>query len=621
MVKVPVAPQVDLQVGGLPAFQSPTAQGPLEDVSARVTQQMGQAQAQLGAGLQRIAVQLQDEINEAEAKDGDVQIADKIDQVGWGEDGYFTKQGSNALGYNRAKAIDTVRNESLKIAGAMPNPLARKMYERSAQARIERLENQMLGHAFEQTQKAKAQATQKRLVRLGRDQVMFSNDWEDPAGNYQKSRINWEREWDESVRARGLDPNGDIARGEREDALTAVHSEVVNKLINEGRVEDARKYIDRYSGEQDPNRPGREIAPEAETGLRNNLRVRDRSDQAQRYVQLEADRTKTLEEQVEDLNKKFLDPASKMSIEVRDEAEERLRRRDQLRRDTLAQESNLEFGKFQRWASQPENRWKSAEDYPDANGIRILQDRGMWDNALSFKRTSTVITTPETWLEVMDINRQGGWDQPQFATPALTQAYFSSNNRRLSNEDMMNVLTLRMSQLNPEQKPIQTTSLLSPEEEFDIWARSPEVGLYNENEPKAGQEKYFKALRQFQARINFYETEIYKRKATPEEVRNILSDIEMDKARTETWRFGYSWMNRDKSVFAIQEGEMEDYFVRVQGKEVYLTEIPPQVREWINYDLARHGKSISAKAVAEAWVMQGRPETPPPAYLNMGRNR
>jgi hypothetical protein len=248
MVRVPVAPQVDLQVAGLPAFQGPAAQGPIEDVSARVTQQMGQAQTQLGIGIQRIAQRLQDDINEAEAKRGDVQIADKIESTLYADDGLFAQKGLDGLGEYRKRASETLRAESQKIAEAMPNTLARKMYERSASSRIERAENQMTIYAFQQSQKAKQDETANRMTRLGRDVVMFSNDWSVPNGNFAKSRAVWEQEFSEFIKGQGIQADSDAALVLRENLLSPMHEEIVRKMLQDGRTKDAEKYLETYGG-------------------------------------------------------------------------------------------------------------------------------------------------------------------------------------------------------------------------------------------------------------------------------------------------------------------------------------------------------------------------------------
>lgn len=233
----------------MPTVQAPTVQATVQDFSARQTQEMGQATASLGVGLQRIAVQLQDDINEAEAKNGDVKIGDFIEQKTYDENGYFTKVGAEALGKSRQELLDGVRSESSKIASTMPNAMARRMYERSAQARIERLENQALGYAFEQTQKAKQDATANRMLRLSRDQVAYADSWNLPGSAYQKTRAVWEGEFAALLKQRNLAPDSDQALNMREDALAAIHNEVINSFVTKNRIGEAAQYLDKYRGE------------------------------------------------------------------------------------------------------------------------------------------------------------------------------------------------------------------------------------------------------------------------------------------------------------------------------------------------------------------------------------
>ena len=625
----------------MPTVQAPTVQATVQDFSARQTQEMGQATASLGAGLQRIAVQLQDDINETEAKDGDVKIGDVIDGLTYAEDGYFTKKGKDALGYNRQKLLDTVRNESMKIAGTMPNAMARRMYERSAQARIERLENQVLGYAFEQTQKAKQDATASRMLRLSRDQIAYADSWKMPGSAFQKTRAVWEGEFSELLKQQSIAPDSDKAAVLREDALTPVHSEIVTKLIDQGKVDQAREYLDavtsRAVDQQDPQtgavrKGARELTPEAETNLRKSLRVGETKDAAQRYVlSPEINALPTLQDKIDKLNADFSNKA--ITIDVRDQAEDRLRAADVLRRDGEAQVANKAFADFQRWAMQPENRWKSANDWPDAARISVLQDKGMWDNAIQFKRTSSIDSTPEAFLEATEITRSGQWGRDEFKTPQLTMAYFSSNGRSISDSDMRAVLALREEALYPQRRNVEVTRLTTAEERFVEWARGPSVNILSQD-PKEDtpeqKQRFMRARDLFQKRLNMYETQVIRGKATPAQVDEVLRQMDADRALVPTKQSAFRFANplyamrpyyarvepaTQRSIMAMSEEESKQAFVRVDGQRVALGDIDQGVISYYEDMLISAQDTPSFQRIAESWVRDGKPTAPPADYI------
>jgi len=625
----------------MPTVQAPTVQATVQDFSARQTQEMGQATASLGAGLQRIAVQLQDDINETEAKDGDVKIGDVIDGLTYAEDGYFTKKGKDALGYNRQKLLDTVRNESMKIAGTMPNAMARRMYERSAQARIERLENQVLGYAFEQTQKAKQDATASRMLRLSRDQIAYADSWKMPGSAFQKTRAVWEGEFSELLKQQSIAPDSDKAAVLREDALTPVHSEIVTKLIDQGKVDQAREYLDavtlRAVDQQDPQtgavrKGARELTPEAETNLRKSLRVGETKDAAQRYaLQLGRDAAlPTLEDKIRQADADF--EANKMTVEVRDQVVDRLRAADVFRRDGQAQAANKALANFQRWASQPENRFKNASDWPDSSSISLLQDTGMWDNAISIKGRLAPQTNPDSYFEVDKISRTGGWSQPQFATPELARAYFSSNGRSLSNEHMMVMLAARENALNPQPQNVQVTSIISAEERFKLWARQPEVNILSadpEDDTPEQKAHYMQALDRFTTRLNLYERDVFKGKASSDQVKMVLTEMATDQARMQPnipwWKFIglQAYMGgiieearTPKPIALMTKEEASRAFVQVQytppgadipqKARVALGDIDPLVISYYEQRLIRKQMPPTFDNVAKLWLSENK---------------
>ena len=112
----------------------------------------GQQLGEFGDKMEQLALKMQQEDNEAAAREADIKVADTIRSVVWGspdKPGYFGTKGKDALdNYGAAEdAINSAIGDAMKNA---PNDMVAKMLQRTLAARRQGVLEQMNAHAGHQ---------------------------------------------------------------------------------------------------------------------------------------------------------------------------------------------------------------------------------------------------------------------------------------------------------------------------------------------------------------------------------------------------------------------------------------------------------------------------------------
>lgn len=169
-------PQVASQGGGdIGQFIAPGVQ-PMEDMTGRQIERLGQTMVQAGNVAFRVGSAMQDALDEANAKAGDVagiRGATPLVQQ------YLNTSGVDAEAQYEA-TLDSVRGALLAPMDAMPNTTSRSMYERVAARNLLQFEAQLNAHRLKQissfagneaTARSEARADMAIMAHAQRDQV------------------------------------------------------------------------------------------------------------------------------------------------------------------------------------------------------------------------------------------------------------------------------------------------------------------------------------------------------------------------------------------------------------------------------------------------------------------
>lgn len=293
---------------------------PVQPAGPGQLQQVGQGLQQFGEGLQRLGEQRMLDHDVAEAKRASNLFDEFTRNHLSPKTGYRSKLGKEAAdGYDDAlKALEEKRRE---FGATLQEGRQRDRFEEMAQAKAAMARGQIDAHAARQIQAHNIAETSAMA-----DGLM--SEWADSVGDPTAEQVVMGR------LKRTLGELGDLtgagpeqrAQIERE-AMTQLHSQAFASLIESGRTEDARGYLEDYQGD---------IAPKVRASLQGALRKQETNDKAQALA-VEHD-GKTLA-QIEALADKW-HAEKRISVEVRDEWMNRALRRKALDERQRTQASN-----------------------------------------------------------------------------------------------------------------------------------------------------------------------------------------------------------------------------------------------------------------------------------------
>ena len=143
MARIPFNPLQDV----MPSSSMPRANVSADTFGGSV----GEALRGIGEKGSQIAAQQMGEANEASAKDADVQLQRKLNDLSWGENGYFKNQQKAALD-NYKPTNDAAHAAQEEIAATLPNDRARLMFNQAAAAHLLNFDESMGRHASQQRQ-------------------------------------------------------------------------------------------------------------------------------------------------------------------------------------------------------------------------------------------------------------------------------------------------------------------------------------------------------------------------------------------------------------------------------------------------------------------------------------
>lgn len=146
MPRVPseFVPNVSEQAGQMPAVQAPDI-APMQSFAGAQQAEMGNAMRGAGNVVWRVGQIIQDEINEARIKEGDVQLANAANQILRGQHGYLTFEGK-AADDQFASAESSLNDAANSILDGLDNDAQRAVFRQVAARNLNSWKGSMADH-------------------------------------------------------------------------------------------------------------------------------------------------------------------------------------------------------------------------------------------------------------------------------------------------------------------------------------------------------------------------------------------------------------------------------------------------------------------------------------------
>lgn len=311
-MRLPI-PSVGVQPSQSPQFSAPGV-APQRDATGQQLQQLGQGLHRTGAAVGGIADELQAEWNSSRIKEADNLAADVYrEEMGR----YLNAVGQDAGQAQKDATFAAIEQRSRSIGEKLQNPFQREEF----QARLADRRQQAMARADQHYR------DQVRIDAIGQSKARFASEQVD-ALNSVGNPTEWR--YHKGVMAQEVDNQADLDGIGKDNprrklahlqATTDLHDAAIRAEVGKGNITAASSML---------QAAGDEIAPQVRTkleGLVQQANVDKQSFEAARYL---SQRVPTLGKQIEALNQLVEDPNTKLSIEVRDAAERRLRGMEQI---------------------------------------------------------------------------------------------------------------------------------------------------------------------------------------------------------------------------------------------------------------------------------------------------
>ena len=245
-------PQVaDQGAGQVVPFEATPGQ-PMQNLAPEQGVRMGAATTDTGNVMYRIGSTIQDKINEANAKEADVQMFTRAQDILRGKDGYF-----NALGKDAELRLEQTRSALADVAKSiedgLPNDTSKRMFRQAAARNLAVYDGQMMEHRNKEVTKFEiTSATARMEVCKGRaiDSYRFrgmrqrNEDGSEVAiGPFHEDVALAIREQEKIAAMVGIPSDSDQMKAMRRTLLTDITEGVAQRLASENNYRDALEFV------------------------------------------------------------------------------------------------------------------------------------------------------------------------------------------------------------------------------------------------------------------------------------------------------------------------------------------------------------------------------------------
>lgn len=575
-------------------FQVAPQVAPAARAEASVTPQMmsvaGEQMQAVGRGLQgagdaasKIAIDVQKDINEAVTKEADNAAAQTISQV---MADYTNRSGKDAVVSQEGakKAIE----DALRSSGeGLQNNMQRQMYGDIAMRRMQQSLGQINFHAANQAKVWNETETGARMGNARRDATTNWGTWQIEGGEYATKRATMIAESDALVKLKyGADPDSEVAKAARLTQTTGLAADTIQNMLVANQSKMASDYFTKAMERGD-------IDPEKAKPIQDMIRTASVKDEA---LTLSMSLKGSLESKLGQLDEKF--KKGEITAEVHEAASRNVEHKWQIAKTAEGEYTKAVIGQSTDWFLRPENKGKGVLDFQSANPAlyESLKRQGRLTDLISLaQHGGKVQNDGAVWAEVMT-NQQ----ELKHMTP--TEIY-NKYSLKLDDSHLEKLYAIH-SALNGS-KDEQHLSIFSTAEMVKDSAVRMNI-LPASGKASDDQAKNFNEFQlRLDARIAAYEANELggKRKASQQELKKILQEVEMDKV----YRSRTMWPDKsDVPMITVKPEEMDKTYVTINGEDIYSSSIPPTQRAQIIPALRKAGKPITEANIADYWVRGGK---------------
>ena len=248
MPQVPIYEGFQVAADRLPF--SPLSTTDMPDIAGSQSRMMGESLSDMGNAAQKVALQVKQEINETITRKNDREFAEGIRGVLHDrEKGFLTLLGLEAM-TGREQAIGSLEKSYQTMEDRISDPDQRKMFSALASQRLETARLQIDIHAAQQTQVFRERETSASVTSHAMDAALNLDEWHQPASPYAMNKEAMLNSFDDLVRMRGY--GEEQTKLQKQALLSSFHGDIVNRLIEQEKPQQARTYLNAYAGEIQP---------------------------------------------------------------------------------------------------------------------------------------------------------------------------------------------------------------------------------------------------------------------------------------------------------------------------------------------------------------------------------
>lgn len=617
-------------------------------------QQYGQAVMQSGNAQAQIALDIQKDVNEAATKEADNAAAEALNTLLHDpKSGYLNTQGKNTLA-STEETLKSAQDVIDKAGEGLTNDMQRRMFTDVARRRMLMAREQISVHAAAQTKVYNETETTKRMGNSRKDAAANWTLWntgkvlEDGTKEpnaYSTAKATMIAEANHLAEMKGFGPDSETAKSLRLEQTTLLHGDIISTMLAADKIKDAKEYYEKNSEEIDPEKRDEfkkalNTAGVAEESIklaramsimndgRSLVQQREDLDQMlekgditaathsatmQQLVQLhtikKAEQSEQTAGQATNLELSLKGKGSlkaqlgtldtmfkngQITAEVRDNTSQRLEHNYQLQKAAQADGEKAVIGNATDWFVQ--HPGANILDFQKSNpgAYNALKNNGHLSGIVAFAKGNKVETDPAVWASVMS-NTQ----ELKSMTP--TDIF---NKYRLKLDDSHLDRLYAINAALTGSKDEQHLSIMSTSEMVKDAAVRMSL-LPASGKPSESQSKSFNEFQnQIDAKVAAFEASTLqgKRKASQEELKKILQDVEMDKV----YQRRTFLPNKEVPLISLPASDMSNAYVKVGEEEVPLASISAAQRALIIPALRRAGKPATEQNIADFWVRGGK---------------
>lgn len=424
--------------------------------------------------------------------------------------------------------------------------------------------------------------------RIAQGKSVFAEDGEGPnqqSTKYTQDKNTMVSEVNALVRlTTGGDPDSDIAKAARLNATTGMHANAIQNMIVANQSRMAGDYLERALG-------AGEIDPSKVKPLHDMVRTANVGDEAVRLTRTLTGGFDSRMKQLEQMHDK-----GQITYEVFEKARGEVEHKWTVQKAQDAEYQKTIIGKATDWAIHNPNA--SILDFQKTNPVMytyMMNNGTLADLDRVIKAGGKVQNDAAVWAEVMT-------NQHDLKSMTPTEIY-NKFSLKLDEPHLEKLYGINAA-LNGS-KDEQHLSIYSTAEM--VKDSAVRMGIL----PASGKASDSEAtnFNQFQlaldAKIAAFEASDLggKRKASQQELKKILQEVEMDKV----YRSRTAWPDKSNvPMITVKPEEMEKTYVTINGEDIYSATIPTSQRAQIIPALRKAGKPITESNIADYWVRGGK---------------